>query len=197
MKSKFLIKIFISLILTLFLLLLSIIIKLLSILNKIYLLNEFNQIIIKLFHLAHEGKTKKPIISKDYKIMNYSINKKNGICLCTIGKNENLYIREFIEYYRLLGFAKIYIFDNNDLNGETFEDIIKDYIKMKFVELIDVRGLISIQGQITNYCYKKFQKLYDWIAIFDIDEYLFIKNESKILFFIFIIILKINNIRKS
>lgn len=180
MKSKFLIKIFISLILTLFLLLLLIIIKLLSFLKKIYLLNEFNQIIIKLYYLAHKGKTKKPIISKDYKIINYFINKKNGICLCSIGKNENLYIREFIEYYRLLGFAKIYIFDNNDINGERFEDIIEDYIKKKFVELIDVRGLISIQRQITNYCYKKFQKLYDWIAIFDIDEYLFIKNESNI-----------------
>ena len=46
--------------------------------------------------------------------------KGKGICICSIGKNENLYAKEFIEYYLLIGVKKIIIYDNNDINGENF-----------------------------------------------------------------------------
>ena len=36
------------------------------------------------------------------------------ICICTIGKNENKYIKEYVEYYKKLGINKIYLYDNND-----------------------------------------------------------------------------------
>jgi hypothetical protein len=39
--------------------------------------------------------------------------KYNKILLCSVGKNENLYTKEFVEYYLSLGFDKIIIFDNN------------------------------------------------------------------------------------
>ena len=48
------------------------------------------------------------------------------ICLCTVGKRENLYIREFVEYYIQFGVDKIYLYDNNNLNEEKFEDVIED-----------------------------------------------------------------------
>ena len=39
----------------------------------------------------------------------FSNNKyKIKVCICTIGKLENLYIREFVEYYNKLGVDKIY-----------------------------------------------------------------------------------------
>ena len=38
--------------------------------------------------------------------------------LCTIGKLENLYARDFVLYYLELGVKKIYIYDNNEKNGE-------------------------------------------------------------------------------
>ena len=110
----------------------------------------------------------------------YNISKKNGIALCTIGKNENLYIKEFIEYYISLGVNKIIIYDNNDIDGEKFDEVIIDYILNKSVDIIDVRGLSSIQIPIYNYCYKRNKDLYDWIGFIDIDEYIFIKNESNI-----------------
>ncbi len=37
---------------------------------------------------------------------------------------ENHYIREWIEYYLNLGVDKIFLYDNNDINGEKFEDEI-------------------------------------------------------------------------
>ena len=103
-----------------------------------------------------------------------------SICICSIGKNENLYIREFVEYYIKLGVDKIFIYDNNDINGEKFETILSDFIKINFVEIIDVRGLSSIQIPIYNYCYRKNYELYNWIGFIDFDEYLFIEDEESI-----------------
>ena len=51
--------------------------------------------------------------------------KRKKICLCSIGKNENLYIEEFINYYKKLGYNKIFLYDNNDINEERFEDTSK------------------------------------------------------------------------
>ena len=78
-----------------------------------------------------------------------------------MGKRENLYTKEFIEYYHSLGFEKIIIFDNNDINDEQFYYILKDYIKNSFVEIIDIRGLKSTQIAAYNYCYKKYNELFD------------------------------------
>ena len=52
----------------------------------------------------------------------------NRVCLCTVAKEENKYIREFVEHYKKYDIDKIYIFDNNDKNGEKFEEVINDYI---------------------------------------------------------------------
>jgi len=40
------------------------------------------------------------------------------IALCTMGKEENLYVEEFIEYYIKLGIDHIFIYDDNDPNKE-------------------------------------------------------------------------------
>ena len=60
----------------------------------------------------------------------------NRVCLCTVAKEENKYIREFVEHYKKYDIDKIYIFDNNDKNGEKFEEVINDYIKIGFVEFL-------------------------------------------------------------
>ena len=65
------------------------------------------------------------------------------VALCAIAKNENLYIREWVEWYKNLGISKIFLYDNNELDGERFEEVINDYIKEGFVEIIDRRGIIK------------------------------------------------------
>ena len=90
------------------------------------------------------------------------ISKKLLICLCAIGKKENLYAKEYIEHYKNLGYDKIFIYDNNDINDEKFEDVIKNEIDNGFVSLIDYRGYngININPQLNAYkdCYKKNNK---------------------------------------
>ena len=106
------------------------------------------------------------------------------ICLCAICKEENLYIKYFLENYRELGFDHIYIYDNNNIGGEKFEDVIMEDIKKGFVTIINFRGHRGpVRGpQMDAYydCYKRYNIFYDWIAFFDADEYLILNQDTSI-----------------
>lgn len=111
------------------------------------------------------------------------------VALCAIAKNENLYIREWVEWYKNLGISKIFLYDNNELDGERFEDVINDYIEEGFVEIIDRRGIIktvstdkdgqTLQGLTFKDCFYNHYKEFDYMCFFDIDEYLEIYNTYK------------------
>ena len=106
--------------------------------------------------------------------------KNNKVCLCTLGKKENKYAREFVEHYHKYGIDKIIIYDNNDLEGEKFEAVLSDYITDKYVEIKNFRGKTTIQLKILNDCYKNNNKIFDWFAMFDMDEFIFLKNFKNI-----------------
>lgn len=96
------------------------------------------------------------------------------VLLCCIGKMENKYIREFVEHNKSIGFDNIVLYDNNDIDGEHFDDVIGDYITSGYVILKDWRG--KELAQIPSYtdCYNTYKDEYDWIAYFDIDEFLYL-----------------------
>ena len=112
--------------------------------------------------------------------INIKLFKKIKVCLCTIGKQENLYAREYVNYYRNLGVNKIFIYDNNDKNDEKFDIVLKDYIDKKFVEIIDIRGMIAPQIIAMEDCRKNNYKKFDWLIFYDMDEFLFLRNYSKV-----------------
>ena len=111
-------------------------------------------------------------------ISNNHFNKKISmkVCLCTSGKKENLYAKEFVEHYKKYGVDKIFIYDNNDLNGEYFEESISNYIMNDYVQIINFRGQNKIQLKAMNDCYKKNFLQYDWLLFYDIDEFIFLKD---------------------
>lgn len=108
--------------------------------------------------------------------------------LCAIVKNENKYLKEWIDHYKKIGFDKIILYDNNDVNGEQLNIESND-----FVEIINYRGKHIIIPDNNNYwkrefkhgtqeeayndCYLNHSDGYDWIAYFDIDEYLIIDGK--------------------
>ena len=114
---------------------------------------------------------------------NNMINKKNDIkvCICTPGKKENLYITEFVQYYQKYGVDQIIIYDNNNINDESFEDIIKSYIDKGFVKIINWRGIKKNTGYIIREdCYSKNKNKFDWLIFYDIDEYIHLNNYTNI-----------------
>ena len=56
------------------------------------------------------------------------------IALCTMGKEENIYVKEFIEYYKNLGVDHIFIYDDNDYHKENFSDVINS-LNYKYVSI--------------------------------------------------------------
>lgn len=104
--------------------------------------------------------------------------------VCAIAKSENNYLREWVEHYRSLGFSSIILYDNNDIDGEHFDTVIGDFIKNGFVTVINVRGQKDIQIKSYDDCYKKYGNNYDWIAFFDIDEFLVLEPNTKIIDFL-------------
>lgn len=111
-------------------------------------------------------------------------NKVLRVCLCTIGKKENLYASEFVEHYKKIGYDKIFIYDNNDIGDEKFEDVLNEYISNKFVTLIDYRGYRgkreSPQSDAFFDCYEKNKYNYDWLSFFDFDEFLELNKSRNI-----------------
>ena len=99
--------------------------------------------------------------------------------MCVIAKNENLYVREFVEYYKKIGYDNIFIYDNNDKNGENFEEVINDYIQSRFVKIINFRDKNENPSQLEAYrdCYSKNYKIYNWISFYDMDEFLEINKK--------------------
>ena len=106
------------------------------------------------------------------------------LCICVIGKRENKYAKEFIQYYLNLGYDHIFVYDNNDINEECFFDILKEEVNKGLVSIIDYRGYLGKKNlpQFDAFidCYHKNFKKYDWLSFFDFDEYLEFQNNIKI-----------------
>ena len=109
---------------------------------------------------------------------NINININIKVALCTMEKNENLYIKEFISYYIKLGIDKIIIYDDNDLKYGKISDII-DFEFKKYVKIYETKKLnISGQSQAFTDCYEKYKSIYNWMLMIDMDEYLYIKKDN-------------------
>ena len=51
-------------------------------------------------------------------IINFRIVKNTKVCVCTPVKRENRYIKEYVEHYKKYGVDKIFLYDNNNVDGE-------------------------------------------------------------------------------
>ena len=118
-------------------------------------------------------------INHNNKFYKLSYNNSN-VAICSIAKQENLYIKEFVEYYRNLGIKKIFLYDNNELKGENFKEVLSNHIYKDFIEIKNYRGMISPQKKAYTDCYINNNNKFDWIAFYDIDEFLYLENYSNI-----------------
>ena len=97
--------------------------------------------------------------------------------VCCICKNELSYIREFVEYHLNLGFDKIVIGDNNDVDGEDYNRILDEYIRDGRVVIVDLRGKVAVQKEFYNMIIEKAD--YSWCAFIDCDEFITFSEKTK------------------
>ena len=125
-------------------------------------------------------------LKKNYFKQNQSISNSNNYnnfeffcCFCSMGRQENLYVRELIAYYMSIGVDKFVFADNNLPNTEKLSDVLQDYIHNKTVDIIEIFGDSYGQNYYNN-LYENYRTRCRWLSFFDFDEYLVMHfNESR------------------
>lgn len=102
------------------------------------------------------------------------------VALIVIGRLENRYAIEFVEYYKQLGIDHIFIGDNNNDNEEHFENVLQSYINDNFVTIINLRNKGFYQYQFYLESYNQYNKEYDWFIFIDFDEFITLVNDNNI-----------------
>lgn len=91
------------------------------------------------------------------------------VALVCIAKNEDNYIKEWVYYNSILGFNKIFIYQNDwrtDFNFFCLEKIEFDGPAAQIVAY--------------NHFLSNYSKDFDWVAFFDVDEFLVLKKHNNI-----------------
>ena len=93
-----------------------------------------------------------------------------------IARLEGKYINEWVNHYLGLGFDKVIIADNNhDEDGENLGSMFKDNPNV-IVE--DYRNKVGYQMKCYSELYAKYKNEFSWIAFFDVDEFLEVRNND-------------------
>ena len=98
-----------------------------------------------------------------------SMPKLYTLSICAIFKNEAPYMREWIEYYLLMGVDHFYLYNNN--SDDNFRGILMPYVEHGVVTLQDWP---DIPGQISAYkhWYEHYRHETNWCTFIDLDEFL-------------------------
>ena len=107
--------------------------------------------------------------------------------IIAIGKNEELYLDEWITYHLNLGFDGIIFLDNNDLNNNSQKEICKKYEKVVYKNKQSIKtlfnynsGQATLQMQCYNEAFNEFRNVFDWFLFIDIDEFLTLENHKNV-----------------
>ncbi|MDR3208274.1 MAG: glycosyltransferase family 92 protein [Rickettsiales bacterium] len=97
--------------------------------------------------------------------------RKNAVFLavCAIAKNEGEYFKEWIEYHKMLGVRKFYIYDNESTDGT--RGILGPYISGGLVEYVYFPG-VRMQLKAYRDCVRRHRRDAKYIAFIDLDEFI-------------------------
>jgi len=95
------------------------------------------------------------------------------VCIITCLKQEELYIKEWLDWHIKCGINHFYLCDNNDSNYiPKLQDVIQDYINKDIVTIFNYNDIWPIQSQCYTDIYDKIGNEYDWVLVIDIDEFI-------------------------
>ena len=94
---------------------------------------------------------------------------RTKVAVCAIVRNENRYLREWIEWHKGLGVEKFFIYDNGHGNDENPRDVIGDDPHVVIMDWRDRDG--NTQCEAYDDCYREHGSEFDWMGFIDIDEF--------------------------
>ncbi|MFI5343633.1 MAG: glycosyltransferase family 92 protein [Chlamydiales bacterium] len=114
---------------------------------------------------------------------------KHQLAVCAIFQNEAPYLKEWIEYHKLLGVEHFYLYNN--LSQDNYTTILKPYMKNGEVDLIewnypseDIQEWNNIQCHAYNDALVKTRGTAKWVAFIDLDEFLVPTEKDNLIHFL-------------
>ncbi|WP_019945201.1 glycosyltransferase family 2 protein [Dyadobacter beijingensis] len=97
------------------------------------------------------------------------------LAVCCIVKNENDYLREWLEYHRKIGVEHFFIYDNG--SEIPVEETVNTLGFNSFATVIEMPGKRK-QVKAYQHCIDRFGKRARWIAFIDMDEFIVPKTDD-------------------
>lgn len=120
------------------------------------------------------------LIPRAFCRLRYALAKPGGekyvLVVVVIVKNEERYIREWLEYHRLAGIGHVYLYDNG--STDRTPEYVRGYEREGFVTMTYLPGR-GMQAQAYNDALKKYGKDCRYMAFIDADEFLFSVDPEK------------------
>lgn len=119
-------------------------------------------------------------------------NRQCDVAIAAIFQNEAPFIKEWIEFHKLIGVKHFYLYNN--FSQDDFESVLKPYINSGEVELFDVLENFTIenydsntellmdwrkcQQEVYNHAISLSRNFNKWVAFIDSDEFIALVDES-------------------
>ena len=123
----------------------------------------------------------KNIIVYSFLILNLCAesNYKYNLAVCAIFQNEARYLKEWIEFYKIIGVEHFYLYNN--LSNDDYLKILSPYIQKGEIDLFDwnftqrpgINNDVNFQIDAYNDALSKTNGVVKWLLVLDIDERLF------------------------
>ena len=95
--------------------------------------------------------------------------------LCAIARNETPFLREWVAYHYRIGFEKIYIYDNESI--APVRDSVAEFYDLGVCDTYTIQG-DGMQNIAYNLCLRDHGHEFEWLAFFDLDEFLCLKYDT-------------------
>ena len=93
------------------------------------------------------------------------------LSICLAYKNEASYLREWIEFHRVVGVERFFLY--NHASTDDHREALAPYIEDGVVTLEDWPDVPAVQTEMYNRCLEQHRDESRWIAFIDADEFLF------------------------
>ena len=113
----------------------------------------------------------------------HTCQEKYYLAICAIFRDEERFLREWIEFHLCNGFEHFFLLSDRPSNLSCTNSLLQPYIDSGHVTLD--QGIPVPDPQIPTYnaCLHRYGALASWIAFIDIDEFLFPTNVSELVMY--------------
>lgn len=121
------------------------------------------------------------IVIRIFKPKNKRDEKKFKVSICGIFRDEALYLKEWIEFHKIVGVDHFYLYNN--FSNDNYLDVLEPYIENNLITLVDWP---KEHSQIEAYidCINKYSSETEWLGFIDIDEFVVPNNTDNIFDFL-------------